>query len=428
MEKVERASKRSSALNLKYIPIVALWATAFIWGAIAIYKVLTIGIGLTNLTSYVPWGLQVIAYIYFIGLSAGSFLLSSLIYGLGMKNLEPVGKFAIYTALVLLVMAITSIALDIGHPFRAIEIFTRPQFHSMMTWMVWLYAVFFVTLIAELFFAVRISYKPGTSVNSVIASIFGLNDKLTQNIQSRDRKILKGLGIFGIPLAVAFDAGVGALFATVPSQEIWHNGLIPFYFLVGALFSGGALLTALVVFFWPHKDEVWHGIVKTLGQIVWALLLFEALLTFFEYDVPLWYGVGDVRELTSIYTTMFGPFWWVFWIVMIGLTLAVPGALLYWGRNRPKVIGFASLLSAIAFISVRFELVIPAYVAPQIDSLPLAYVNPRLSTFYIPDLFEWQIITFIVALGVLLLYLGYKFLPLIDRQSLSVETQGGVVR
>jgi molybdopterin-containing oxidoreductase family membrane subunit len=400
---------------------VAAWAAAFVWGAIAVYQDLTIGIGLTNLTSYVPWGLQVIAYIYFIGLSAGAFLLSSLTYGVGMKSLEPVGKYALYSALVLLIMAIVSITFDIGRPFRAVEIFTRPQFHSMMTWMVWLYTVYFVTLLAELSLAIRVSYRPGSKQNRVLASILGLKENMTPDVQARDRRILRGLAIFGIPLAVAFHSGVGALFANVASQEIWHSGLLPLYFLIGALFSGGALFTGLVAFFWPHRDETWRGIVKTLGQIVWALLLFEGLLTFFEYIVPVWYGVGGVRELTSITTATLGPYWWVFWIFMIGLTLAVPGALLYWGRDRPKVIGFASLLSAIAFISVRFELVIPAFVAPQINGLPLAYVSPRLSTFYVPDLFEWQFVTFAVALGILLLYLGRRFLPLFEQGALGTE-------
>ncbi|MGC9117342.1 MAG: hypothetical protein ACP5ID_07095, partial [Conexivisphaera sp.] len=98
------ATKAASNVSLKWwhIPLVAAWAAAFVWGAIAVYQDLTIGIGLTNLTSYVPWGLQVIAYIYFIGLSAGAFLLSSLTYGVGMKSLEPVGKYALYSALVLL--------------------------------------------------------------------------------------------------------------------------------------------------------------------------------------------------------------------------------------------------------------------------------------------------------------------------------------
>ena len=76
---------------------------------------------------------------YFIGLSAGSFLLSSMLYGLGVKILKPVGRFALFTALACLAMALLTIFSDVGQPFRAtyIYVFGRPE--SMMAWMVWLY-------------------------------------------------------------------------------------------------------------------------------------------------------------------------------------------------------------------------------------------------------------------------------------------------
>ncbi len=75
--------------------------------------------------------------------------------------------------------------------------------------------------------------------------------------QTRDAKILKTLALIGIPLAIAFHGGVGSLLATVATQAIWHNPLMPIYFVTGALFSGGALLTGLIVFFWPRRDSAW---------------------------------------------------------------------------------------------------------------------------------------------------------------------------
>src|SRR5208283_3678805 len=89
--------------------------------------------------------------------------------------------------------------------------------------------------------------------------------------QKRDAKILKYLALIGIPLAVAFHGGVGSLFATVATQEIWHNPMTPILFLLGALFSGGALLTGLVVFFWPNKNEEWKTVVSYLGRVVLLL-------------------------------------------------------------------------------------------------------------------------------------------------------------
>ena len=403
--------------SLKYVPLVAVWAALFVWGGIAMYQNVTVGNQLTNLTSYVPWGLWVASYIYFIGLSAGAFLLSSLVYGFGIKRLEPIGKFSLYTAIVTLIMALLTIWSDIGKPFRATEIFTRPQFHSMMTWMVWLYSAYFILLVVELIFAFRTSALPGSGARSrgFAASLLGMKENQSPKELSRDKNILRILAIIGIPLAVTFHGGVGALFATVAAQDIWHNPLVPILFLLGALASGGALLTGLAAFFWPRRDVESRDLIKYLGTIVLALLLSYALLEWSEYSIPLWYGVGDVREIQSLNALLFGQYWYVFWIFHVLLGLAVPIILLFFMRERPKVVGFATILAAVMFMAVRLNMVIPAYVEPQLAGLPTAYLGSRLSFTYLPNLFEWQLLAFVVALGVGLLYLGYRFLPLMIR-------------
>ena len=60
---------------------------------------MTGGLILANFTSVLPWGLWLSLYIYFIGLSAGSFLLSTLIYVFQVKRFEPVGRMALFQAL-----------------------------------------------------------------------------------------------------------------------------------------------------------------------------------------------------------------------------------------------------------------------------------------------------------------------------------------
>ncbi len=405
---------------MKHVPFYIVWAGLFVWGGIALYEDFTVGNQLTALTSYVPWGLWVAAYIYFIGLSAGAFLLSSLVYAFGVKQLRPVGRFSLYTAIVTLLMALLTIWSDIGHQLRAIEIFTRPQLNSMMAWMVWMYTAYFVLLLAELFFAFRVELPPWEGMASGFKRSFTKLVKSGRNEQSpssvkRDGRILKGLAVVGIPLAVAFHGGVGALFATVAAQEIWHSPLYPILFLVGALFSGGALLTGLVAFFWPRRDEEWRQLVAYLGTAVLALGLVDALIEWSEYSVPLWYGVGDVREIQSLNAMLFGGYWYVFWIFQVLLGLAIPLTLLFIWRRSPKVVGFASMLAAVSFLAVRLDIVIPAYVEPQLQGLSSAFLGGTLSYTYLPNLFEWQLLAFVAMFGIGLLYLGYRFLPLVDR-------------
>jgi molybdopterin-containing oxidoreductase family membrane subunit len=351
---------------------------------------------LTAYSSYIPWGMWVAAYIYFIGLSAGAFLLSSLVYVFGIQRLERTAKLALYVAIVTLLMALLSILFDLGHMERFYEVYIRPQFHSMMAWMVWLYTAYFVLLLAELFFAMRPDMR-----------------QMSDQQRARNKRILTILGTIGVPLAIAFHGGVGALFGTVAAREYWHTAIYPIIFLTGALVSGGALMTFLVAFFWPQRDQQWRDLLSLLSKIVIGLILFDFLLEWAEYSIPAWYQVGP--EYNLITYTLFGPYWYVFWIIHLLFGVVVPIALLAFGK-RPLLKGIAAGLVALTFFAIRLNLVIPGLITPELQGLQNAYLDPignRLSYAYFPSLFEWQVTIGVVAFGVALFYLGYVFLPLV---------------
>lgn len=81
----------------------------FVVGLYGWYVRFTDGHVKANYGSIVPWGLWVAAYIHFIGLSAGTFLISSLVYVFNFKKFERIGNLAVFTALVTLLMALLSI-------------------------------------------------------------------------------------------------------------------------------------------------------------------------------------------------------------------------------------------------------------------------------------------------------------------------------
>ena len=226
------ADTRGSS-RLKYVPFYILIVALIAWGALAEYANLFGTTQDTGLTDYVPWGLWVASYVYFIGLSAGAFLLSSLVYGFGVKQLKPIGRFSLFTAIVTLFMALLMIASDIGMPSRAIEIYLDPNFGSMMAWLVWLYTAYFLLLLGELFFALRVEYadwkgSASSGFKHLVARIVLLGkEELPALTVKRDASILKVLALVGIPLAVAYHGGVGSLFATVATQAIWHTPHTP---------------------------------------------------------------------------------------------------------------------------------------------------------------------------------------------------------
>lgn len=370
----------------------SLWSIAAIIGAVGLYQRLVHGSQAADFSSYVPWGLWVTAYIYCSGLSAGAFLLAAAAYALNIKALRPIAPLCLVVALVSLLMGLLAIGLDLGHMERAVLVFVRPQFHSMMTWMVWFYAAYAVVLLLMLSRSAKATLPGGRP-------------------GAQEQKALGGLGLIGILLTLGFAGGAGALFGTVAAHEYWHTSLYPILFLVGALTSGTALVTALVAWGWPQRDEAWRALLHLLGRMVLVLVLTEFVLEISEFLVPAWYGIGAGYEMAMY--VLFGPSWYVFWIFHVLLGVVVPLVLLAMARG-PGSMGLAGALVAVMFFAVRLNLVVPGLISPAIQGIGEAYTDPvgdKLSFLYTPSWFEWQVFLGIIAAGVALWYVGMKLVP-----------------
>lgn len=401
----------------------AFWAVGFLGLiplAIGLYLRVTTGHQLANYGSIVPWGLWVAQYIYFIGLSAGSFLLSSLVYVFGVKRFEPIGRLAVFTAIVSLLLALFTIWMDIGHLERFWHVFVYPNFGSPMAWMIWLYTTYFVLLISEFWLLMRrdlVLTRARRDWRGAVARVAALAARgdSEQSLAADMRKV-KILATIGVPLAIMFHGGVGALFAVLASRPYWHSGLFPVIFLVSALASGGALLTVVSAIFqegWREHRQV----ILDLGRIVLGFLLLDALLQFSDiligtYGRPGAPG-GEPGYIAAFQLALFGPYWYVFWIGQLALGLVVPIAILATRLGRdPRLVTLACAAVVVGFIAVRLNIVIPAQSTEEIVGLASAVDDPRYRTDYFPSVFEWLVTFGIGGLALILIGLGEVFLPL----------------
>jgi molybdopterin-containing oxidoreductase family membrane subunit len=403
-----------------------VWVAALAAGLVGIGLRLTTGHELADYTSSIPWGLWVSAYVYLVGLSAGSFLLSALIYVFGLRKLEPIGKLALFTALVSLVSALITIWLDLGHMERFYYVFTRGNPLSMMAWMVWLYTAYFIVLLVEFWFAIRgdlVETAVQRGLKGRVASLllgrireaFGSRPPLAlapAYDNSGDMRVVRTLGAIGVPLAIAFHGGVGALFGVVGARHFWNAPIYPLMFIVGALASGGGLLAFISAFFYPDRGSAQHReMVTYLGRIVLGLLAVYLIMVWAEYSIT-WYAdlpaeSGPMNQVVG------GPYPWVFWVFQVALGSAVPILLMAARPNSAPVVGIASFLIAACFLATRLNIVIPGLIEPQLEGLDTAYVGERLSYDYLPTVMEWLVLIFVGAFGTGLFFAGINALPLI---------------
>jgi len=366
--------------------------------------------------SPVPWALWVVLYVYFIGLSAGAFLISSLVYVFGMKRLERVGRLALFTALVCLVTALVFIGLDLGRLERAWEVLLRPSFASPLTWIVWLYVVYFILLLAEIWLVMRESFVQGAEKKGLKGTLYrllalGVRDTSPKSLE-RDRRVVRVLGTIGVPLAIAFHGSVGGVFAVTVARAYWYTGLFPIMFLVSALASGGALLTAVAAFVVPNGYRVHKDLVIGLGQLLALLIFVDALMEIAEILVSL-YGTAPAHFI-PIQEQLFGPNWYIFWILGVGFALGLPLIVLVTiGRKSALATGLAALVSAIGFVGIRWNVVLPGFAVEELPGIGQSFFEPHwVYGLYVPSLMEWQVSIFAIGLALVMFALGYSILPL----------------
>lgn len=391
----------------------ALGALLLVGGFVGLYDRLAHGHIHANYGSIVTWGLWVATYIYFIGLSAGAFLVSSLVYVFDVKRFEKIGRLAVFTALVTLLLALLSIFFDLGHMGRAWHVLAFPNFKSPMAWMIWLYSAYILVLSGEMWFLLRHDLVAGAAASDWRGRVYkvlslGSRD-LSPESAARDRRVVRVLATIGVPLAIMFHGGVGALFGTVAARPHWHSGLFPILFLLSALVSGGSLLTLASAIFQEGLTRN-REVVVSLGQLVMVLLLLDVLFQFSEFLIAFRGGIpGHVAGLKLVIS---GPYWWVFWGWQVGIGTLLPIALLIAPtRHSPQWVALAGLCIAAGLFGLRLNIVIPGLAVEEIHGLGLAVASLRVYPHYFPSLSEWLLTAGIVGFGLILFGVGEWLLP-----------------
>jgi Ni/Fe-hydrogenase subunit HybB-like protein len=419
---IEATSPTTRALKLS-LPLLAIIALV---GLPALYYRMREGIGVTHLGSVVPWGVWVAFYIYFIGLSAGSFLLSTLVFVFRSEKLEPVGRIAVLQAFFCLITGLVFIFIDLGHWERFWHAMIYPQFNSVLAWEIWFYNVYLLLLLGELWLLMRSdlarwAQEAPSSIKHLYRLLsLGFRSPTTPTekkaIESKTKRWLTILGIIGIPLALGVHGGTGAIFAVVKARPAWYSPIFPLVFIVSALASGGGLLLFLRAFVapQPEKDKV---ILPALAKLTGGFLLVDLSLLGLEFLTGLYGGIPDHVEVYHLITN--GPFWYIFWILQIGLGAVLALLLIYVKPKQagPFRLGLAGFLIFIGIFGVRMNIVIPALAVPVLRGYELAFDSPRMASLYIPNWIEWLSSLGIVSAITLVAYLALRLLPVNENQT-----------
>ncbi len=399
--------------NRFYKILLAAAGVGLLIGSWGVVSVLLWGKRATALGSYVPWGLWVAVYLFFLGLTAGAFLITILTYVFRVKIFAPIGPLSAYTVLVAITCEVIIISFDLGHMFRTYQLFLSPGWTSMIFWMIVFTVAMMVIYVLECYYLLRENLilwsqeegRPGRGLYRFLS--FG-KTSFSEADREADHARVRRLSIISLPVGLIFYGVNGAIFAILLNRPIWNGALTPLLFIVTALLSGGALITFLTYVF-----KIDDALVHYLGHVIRFLLMVFLFLQLLQFFVG--YKTGVVATRASLDIIAFGPYWWVFWIFHIVLGSAIPLYLLFSQHESAKAVAWACFLIIITFIAVRLNFVIPDQAVYKLEGLETTFYHWRLRTDqYFPNLNEWLVSLWVFSLGLLGFLLGSRWLPVIS--------------
>ncbi len=306
-------------------------------------------------------GVPIAVYFYMTGLSAGSFILSTLAYGFGIKRFKPLGKVGVALAVILLVLAPANLIIDLGQPLRSWHLFPYLNVRSPVTWGSFLLTIYPLNCMIYGYFMFTgdaLARKAATSSADAAGPL--------QESALVHSRLTRVFGLIGIPLALSVHGYTGFILALSKARALWNTALMPFLFLVSAMVSGIAMMMIVVYLrdrFFVEEREIDKDLLFDLGKMLSAAIVLDLFLIFSDVLV-LFTADTEAREAALLILTLdFSP---VFLGVEILLGSLVPLALLLAPPTRRKrwAAALAGLWVMIGIMAMRYVMVIGGQSVP----------------------------------------------------------------
>jgi len=394
--------------------LVALGVTGL--GAIAVGVSLVYGPGMWGNNSAVVWGFPIANYVWWIGIGNAGTLISALLLLTRQTWRNAINRFA--EAMTILAVSIAGLfpILHLGRPMYAYwlgpypsTMGVWPQWRSALVWDFW--AILSYLLFSLIFFYLglipdlaTLRDRPGDRRWRRIWGTFALGWQGTPGQWRSHQRLQRTMAVIATPLVCSVHSIVGLDFAA-SLMPGWTESIFPPYFVVGAYFSGFAMvvLLALVIRSTLHLE----GVIRPNHLDAMAKMLLAAgsvmLLSYgSEWMSSLWTGeAADLRFLQFSFT---GPYSGMTYGMILGNCLLPQ---LFWSPALRRSVPVLVLVSLGVLVGMYFERILILC-----NTLSIGY-EPTMWTLYVPTIVDGLILFGTGGLFVLLFLLLSRVIPLV---------------
>jgi Ni/Fe-hydrogenase subunit HybB-like protein len=398
---IARGVERTS--TTRFVLWLVPWIVLLLLGIYAAGLCLYYGLNQTNMDNRFAFGMWIFLDLAIIAMGAGAFFTGFLVYILKQSDLKPILNSAVVLGLICYSGAVAVLMIDVGQPLRAWFTFWYPNTHSMLTEVTFCISCYLLVLILE-YIPVLLRNRQLRKVPSFL--IF----------EHQLHKLVPVLAAVGTFLSFFHQGSLGGLYGVLRGRPfafrqgfaIWPSTF--FLFILSAIAVGPSflILTTAAAERLTSRRLVQPGVFRKLGFISGVLL--GTYVAAKAIDTLVWLNITSP-------SVGFAP--WDFYaykpfgsallfaeIVPLGLLPAILLSLPLTAKKRGWLVCGAVLACGGVLVN-RFVLTV------QTLALPTLAFDDFLQ--YLPSWQEVASFAGVIAYGVILYSLSYRYLPLFGK-------------
>jgi Ni/Fe-hydrogenase subunit HybB-like protein len=410
VEKIMRPIKHTSR---EFYPFVAILGLIFAVSVYAYQQQLMYGLGVTGLNDVTIWGIYIVDFIFFIGISHAGIAISAAVRILNADRYKPIARIAELLTIVSLIMAGLSIVIDLGRPDRALLLLLKyaDRFrYSPLIWDITAVGTYLILSSTYLYLPMRRDIKVAMERTTGWRSrMFKYMLPLyEEGEEATIDRLAFWLAVTILPVMVMVHTTVAWIFSLLSSRPLWFNAFAGPYYIVAAISSGIASVMVIAavmrkVYHWEDfiKPELFRGLSNftAMTTLVYLyMMMAEQLAALFA---------GPTAELFVSEEWLFGNFATLFWLMTtLGLVIPFLYMLIQAFRKDYVNVTWTAVMSFILVIAFWFK--------RYIIIVPTLSIGVQQVGIYLPTWVEIAILLGSFALPLLLYAVLTKVVPLIE--------------
>jgi len=401
--------------KLWYIAIMVS-ASALLIGAACVAYQVAVGIGTWGLNRTVGWAFDITNFVFWVGIGHAGTLISAVLLLLRQRWRTSINRSAEAMTLFAVMCAGLFPLIHMGRPWLAHWVFPYPNlrgplwvnFRSPLLWDVFAIGTYFI--ISAVFWYIGLVPDLATmrdrasGLRRKVIAFFALRWNGSGRTWARWEMACLLLAALATPLVVSVHSVVSTDFATATVPG-WHTTVFPPYFVIGAVFSGFAMVLTLMLV--ARRVMRLEGYIthKHIGAMC-KVIVFTSSIVGMAYGIELfiaWYS-GSPYEQFAFANRIFGPMGWTYGI-MVACNVLTPQLL--WFKRIRKSIPAIFAITLLINVGMWFERFVIIVSSLSRDYLPSAWAS------YTPTLIELGTLLGSFGLFFTAFLIFCRFLPMI---------------